>query len=62
MAESKAGDWVLVWVEDLHRWTGSKRFWEEEREQKDLETCCLILSCSLWEVRHAYRLSQWHEN
>ena len=62
MAESEARDWVLVWVEDLHRRTGSKRFWEEEQEWIDLGTCCLILSCSLWEIRPTYRLSQWHEN
>ena len=48
MAESEAGDWVLVWVEDLHRWAGSKHFREEEQEWIDLGTCCLILSCSLW--------------
>ena len=48
MAESEARDWVLVWVEDLHRRAGSKRFWEEEQERIDLGTCCLILSCSLW--------------
>ena len=57
MAESEARDWVLVWVEDLHRRAGSKRFWEEEQERIDLGTCCLILSCSLWEVRPTYRLS-----
>ena len=51
MAESEARDWVLVWVEDLHRRAGSKRFWEEEQERIDLGTCCLILSCSFWEVR-----------
>ena len=62
MAESEARDWVLVWVEDLHRRAGSKRFWEEEQERIDLGTSCLILSCSLWEVRLTYRLSQWHEN
>ena len=33
MAESEAKDWVLVWVEDLHRRAGSKRFWEEEQER-----------------------------
>ena len=32
MAESEARDWVLVWVEDLHRRAGSKRFWEVEQE------------------------------
>ena len=47
MAESEARDWVLVWVEDLHRPAGSKRFWEAEQERIDLRTCCLILSCSL---------------
>ena len=30
MAESE--DWVLVWVEDLHRQAGSKRCWEKEQE------------------------------
>ena len=50
MAESEARDWVLVWAEDLHRRAGSKRFWEKEQERIDLGTCCLILSCSLWEV------------
>ena len=35
MAESEARDWVLVWVEDLHRRAGSKRFWEEEQERID---------------------------
>ena len=62
MAESEAKDWVLVWVEDLHRRAGSKRFWEKEQERIDLGTCCLILYCSLWEVRPTYRLPQWHEN
>ena len=38
MAESEARDWVLVWVEDLHRRAGSKRFWEEEQERIDLGT------------------------
>ena len=49
MAESETRDWVLVWVEDLHRRAGSKRFWEKEQEWIDLGRCCLILSCSLWE-------------
>ena len=44
MIESEAEDWVLVWIEDLHRQAGSKRFWEEE--QIDFGTCCLILFCS----------------
>ena len=39
MAESEARDWVLVWVEDLRRRAGSKRFWEEEQERIDLGTC-----------------------
>ena len=30
MAESEARDWVLVWVEDLHRRAGRKRFREEQ--------------------------------
>ena len=47
-------------VEDLHRRAGSKRFWEEEQERIDLGTCCLILSCSLWDVRPTYRMSQWN--
>ena len=54
MAESEARDWVLVWVEDLHRRAGGKRFWEEEQKRIDLGTCCLILSCRLWEVRPMY--------
>ena len=29
MAETEARDWELVWVEDLHRRAGSKRFWEK---------------------------------
>ena len=58
MAESDARDWVLVWVEDLHRRAGSKRFWEEKQERIDLGTSCLILSSSLWEARPTYRLSQ----
>ena len=62
MAESEARDWVLVWVEDLHRRAGSKRFWEKEQERIDLGTCCLILFCRLGEVRPTYRLSHWHEN
>ena len=62
MAEIEARDWVLVWVEDLHRRAESKRLWEEEQERIDLGTCCLILSCSIWEVRPTYRLSQWYEN
>ena len=57
MAESEAKDWVLVWVEDLHQQAGSKQFWKKEQEQIDLGTC-LILSCSLWEVRPTYQLSQ----
>ena len=61
MAKSEARDWVLVWVEDLHRRAESNRFWEEQ-ERIDLGTCCLILSCSVWKVRTTYRLSQWHEN
>ena len=40
MSESKARDWVLVWMEDLHRRAGSKRFWEEEQERINLATCC----------------------
>ena len=39
MAESEARDWVLIWVEDLHRRAGSKRFWEKEQERIDLGTC-----------------------
>ena len=63
MAESEARDWVfLVWVSDLHLRAGSKRFWEKEQERIDLGTSCLILYCSLWEVRPTYRLFQWHEN
>ena len=62
MTETETGDWVLVWVEDLHRQAGSKLFWEEEQERIDLGTCCLILSRSDWEVQPTYRLLQWHEN
>ena len=54
MPESEARDWVLVWVEDLHRRAGGKRFWEKEQKRIDLMTCCLILSCRLWEVRPMY--------
>ena len=36
MAESEARGWVLVWVEDLHRRVGGKRFQEEGQEQIDL--------------------------
>ena len=46
MAEWEAGDWILVWVEDLHRWAGRKCFWEEEQELMELGACCLILSCN----------------
>ena len=49
MAESGAKDWVLGWVEDLHLRAESKHFWKEEQEQIDLEMCCLVLSCSVWE-------------
>ena len=49
MAESEARDWVLVWVEDLHRRAGSKRFWKKVQERIDLGKCCLILFCSLSE-------------
>ena len=63
MVELKAKNWVLVWVEDLHRRAESKRFWEEEKERIDLEMCCLILFCYLWEKRPTHRLmSQWHAN
>jgi len=27
-----------------------------------LGMCCLILPCSLWDIRSTYRLLQWHEN
>ena len=40
MAESEARDWVIFWVEDLHRLVGSWRFWKEEQERIDLGTCC----------------------
>ena len=56
MAESEARDWVLVWVEDLDRRAGTKRFWEEEQERIDLETSCLIMFCILREVRPTYQL------
>ena len=42
MTEAEARDWGLVWVEDLHQWAGSKRFWEEEQQRIDLGTCRLI--------------------
>ena len=45
MAESEAGDWVLVRVEDLHQQAESKRFWKEEQEWVDLGTCCLVVFC-----------------
>ena len=54
MAKSEARDWVLVWVEDLHRRAGSKRFWEEEKELIYLGTYCLVVSCSPCEVRPLY--------
>ena len=60
MAESEARDWVLGCVEDLQWRAGSMRFWKEAQEWIDFGTCCLILSCSVWEVRPKYRLSQWH--
>ena len=44
MPELEARDWVLVWVEDLHRRAGSKRFGEKEQERIDLGTYCVILS------------------
>ena len=31
MAESDARDWVLVWVEELHRPAGSKRLWKNSK-------------------------------
>ena len=43
MAESEARDWVLDWVEDLHRRAKSMRFWEDEQERIHLGTCSLIL-------------------
>ena len=33
MAESEARGRVLNWVEDLHWWARSTRFWEEEQER-----------------------------
>ena len=62
MAESEVRDWVLVWVEDLHRGEGSKRFWEEEQKRVNLRMCCSTLNRSLWEVRPTYRLPQWHDS
>ena len=38
------------WVEDLHPQAESMCFWEEEPEQIDLGTCCIILSYSLWKA------------
>ena len=35
MAKSEARDWVLVWMKVLHRRAGSKRFWEEEAQEKN---------------------------
>ena len=58
LAESVAKNWVLiVWVEDLHRRTGNKGFWEEEQEGIDLATFCLIRSFTFWVVGPTYRLS-----
>ena len=34
MAELEARDWVLVWVEDLHRRAGSKRFGRRARTDR----------------------------
>ena len=63
MSESEAKDLVLVRVEILYQRAGSKRFWEEEEEQIDLEICCLILSSSLCERRPTYSMmSQWQAN
>ena len=47
MAESEAKDWVLVWVEDLHRRAGSKRFWEEEQERIDKIAYFLLVGANL---------------
>ena len=38
------------------------RFRKQDQERIDWGTCCLILSCSLWEVRPAYRLDQWQKS
>ena len=38
MTKSKAKDWLLVWVEDLHRRVESKRFWKEEQERIESKT------------------------
>ena len=39
-------------------------FWEVLPQLMSFGTCCLILSCSLWEVQSTYQLSQWqrHKN
>ena len=59
MSESETKDWV----EDLLARAESKRFWKQEKEWIDLEMCCLILPCSLWEKRPTYRMmSKWHAN
>ena len=38
MAESETRDWILGWVEDLHKRAESMRFWEEEQKRIVLET------------------------
>ena len=53
---------VIGWLKDLLGRAESMRFWEEEQERIDLETRCLILFCSVWEVWPVYRQFHWHEN
>ena len=38
------------------------RSWETGPWRIALGACCLILCCTLWEVRPTYRLIQWHRN
>jgi len=52
MVESHGKDWVVGnWVDNLQSRFGWLRVWEHAAFLIDLKMCCLILSCSLWEVR-----------
>ena len=62
MAEAKARDWVLVWVEDLYRQAESMRFWEEEQEHRFWDVLFNSALHPMGEIRPTCRLSQWHEN
>ena len=46
--------WVVELVEDLHSQIGRARIWEKLPQWIDFGTCCLILSCSLWEIQLTY--------